>query len=330
MSGIDLTALDAANQALQTSVTVAKATKDYAAAATAVLHAMNPGPPIPPTPAGPFTWDASKATVAPSSGAKMTAFASYALRADGGPFAMADVAWRDAPAGTPLVNVAQKSGNGTVKWVGVPVPAGTKHSGTNDASLAITDSAGVEYDLANCNDAITSAFGVAYAWPGSVNALLPGGLVNANAARFVSRAGLITPAEMAAGHIPHALYFVMPNVGPAPNPYPANTTTGYPANTGLPLGSWIRLDPALVLPKLPAWQHTLAVALQQYGAFLRDIGSSFHLCLTDQVNQGGNKADWTAAGVPLTGTNNGGQPYIASFDAGFPWGSLQLLLPPSP
>lgn len=41
----DLTALDAANKALQTSPTVAKATKDYAAAATAVLHAMNPAPP---------------------------------------------------------------------------------------------------------------------------------------------------------------------------------------------------------------------------------------------------------------------------------------------
>lgn len=41
----DLTALDAANNALQASPTVAKATKDYAAAATAVLHAMNPTPP---------------------------------------------------------------------------------------------------------------------------------------------------------------------------------------------------------------------------------------------------------------------------------------------
>lgn len=44
----DLTALDAANQALQASPTVAKATKDYGAAATAAIHALagtNPTPP---------------------------------------------------------------------------------------------------------------------------------------------------------------------------------------------------------------------------------------------------------------------------------------------
>ncbi len=44
---VDLTALDAANSALQASPTVAKATKDYGAAATAAIHALN-GTPAPP------------------------------------------------------------------------------------------------------------------------------------------------------------------------------------------------------------------------------------------------------------------------------------------
>jgi hypothetical protein len=44
----DLTALDAANQALQSSPTVAKATKDYGAAATAAIHALAGGPATPP------------------------------------------------------------------------------------------------------------------------------------------------------------------------------------------------------------------------------------------------------------------------------------------
>lgn len=43
---VDLTALDAANRALQASPTVAKATKDYGAAATAAIHALA-GPPPP-------------------------------------------------------------------------------------------------------------------------------------------------------------------------------------------------------------------------------------------------------------------------------------------
>lgn len=44
----DLTALDAANKALQASPTVAKATKDYGAAATAAIHALAGGPAQPP------------------------------------------------------------------------------------------------------------------------------------------------------------------------------------------------------------------------------------------------------------------------------------------
>jgi len=44
----DLTALDAANRALQASSTVAKATKDYGAAATAAIHALAGGPAQPP------------------------------------------------------------------------------------------------------------------------------------------------------------------------------------------------------------------------------------------------------------------------------------------
>ena len=44
----DLTALDAANAALQASPTVAKATKDYGNAATAAIHALAGGPAQPP------------------------------------------------------------------------------------------------------------------------------------------------------------------------------------------------------------------------------------------------------------------------------------------
>lgn len=296
----------------------------YVAARAEVVQLLAPQPA---PPVGVFwRWAAQLATVDPQSAAKLAAFNGYALHTGGGPYAMADVAWRDAPAGTPLVSVAQKSGDGTVAAVAAPVPAGTRHSGTNDRSLAIIDAAGVEYDFDACNDAITGAFGVAYALPGELLATHPGGGVNANASRFPYRACLVTPAEMAAGAIPHALNFVMPNVG-GPTVYPASGSSE-PGN-GLPLGAWMRLDPAFDVSTLAIkWERTLATAMQRYGLFCRDIGDTFHICLTDQVNQGGNGPDWQAAGVPLGGSNNNGQPYIVGFSPAFPWSRLQVLLPP--
>ena len=103
----------------------------------------------------------------------------------------------------------------------------------------------------------------------------------------------------------------MPNVGPAPNPYPANTTVGYPGNSGLPLGSWLRLDPSVNVAALglPPLETEIATALQKYGMFLRDIGSTVCIIATDQVNQGGNAVDWPAVGVNLTSSTPSGVPY---------------------
>ncbi len=52
--GVDLTAVDAANTALQADTRAAKTTKAYAAAATAALHAMNTPAPTPPPPASTY------------------------------------------------------------------------------------------------------------------------------------------------------------------------------------------------------------------------------------------------------------------------------------
>jgi hypothetical protein len=154
---------------------------------------------------------------------------------------------------------------------------------------------------------------------------------SANAARFPLRRGIITPEEVIAGAINHPLVFTMPNVGPAPNRFPANGNVGYPGNTGVPLGSWFRLNPSVDVAGLglPAFETMICHALQNYGMFCRDIGSTLDIVGVDPVNQGGTTSVWAAAGVTLNIGNGHGVDYAVALDAGMPWTSLQLLVPPT-
>src|SRR5262249_47009417 len=151
-------------------------------------------------------------------------------------------------------------------------------------------------------------------------------------ARFPLRAGPITPDDVKSGAIKHPLVFSMPNVGPGPAVYPANTQYGYPNNTGIPLGSWLRLDPSVDVASLglSPFESEVAVALHRYGMFLRDIGSTLCIIGTDQINQGGNAVDWPAVGVTLPSSTPAGVPYARGFSSKFPWSKLQVLQPPSP
>lgn len=318
----DLTALDAANAALQSSPTVAKATKDYGAAATAAIHALNAG--------GFWQWDAAHQPLDKNNAAAIAAFQSYAVAK--GCYFVAAVAWKNAPAGTTAYTIPTSQAGGAIV---APIPLGTQPGCTNDHSLAVRDSFGKEYDLGNANYSsasrqIVSAAGGAYVPAGSVGETGPGGN-SSNAAKFPLRSGPVTPADIRAGKISHALHCSFPNVGPAPNRYPSLATVGYPANTGLPLGSWLRLDPAVTFTGLSVFEQIVGKALQGYGMFVRDINpSNFSLYGTDQVNQGGNAVDWPAVGVTLTSKTSAGVPYALPFSSAFPWAHLQLLVPPTP
>jgi len=284
----------------------------------------------PPPSSGIWQWPARTATVDPQSPTKMAAFAHYAIMA--GTYFEADVAWADAPAGTPTYQIPTNQSGGVS--LTAPRLSGLKPGAQNDHTLCIKDAAGVYYDIQlpsfDANGVVSSCDGGAYAPAGSPFETGPA-QNSGNAARMALRPCAITPAEIKAGLIPHALHFTMPNVGPGPTLYPGSGTVGYPSNTGLPLGSWVALDPALDLTTLglAGWELTVAVALQSYGMFCRDIGSTLCVVATDQANQGGNAADWAAAGVNLTGKTPAGVPYIAGFSSKFPWTHLRVLLPPS-
>lgn len=104
-----------------------------------------------------------------------------------------------------------------------------------------------------------------------------------NAAGLSLLAGLITPEELASGHIDHALIFSVPGIKSGPAIFPAWSNVGVtctevgknPCNTVLAEGSKIQLDPSVNISGLPEPQKTIAKALQQYGAYLRDNGGTF-------------------------------------------------------
>jgi hypothetical protein len=276
-----------------------------------------------------WTWNAKKATVDPSSAAKVAAFQNYAVAA--GTYFEAAVAWVDTPPGTPAYPVPITGQ--AVKQIVAPIPLGTRPGSTFDQSLLVRASDGTDYDfgLAQYDPVsmkIVSTDGAAITAPGAATETGVGG---ANAARFPLGAGPITPADVLSGVIDHPLVISMPNVGSSAPVYPAGHVTPGSGN-GLPFGTWLRLDPTVDVASLglPALESMIAVAMQRYGMFVRDIGSTLCIIATDQVNQGGNAVDWPAVGVQLPISLPSGVPYAQQLSSKFPWSRLQVLQPPGP
>lgn len=100
---------------------------------------------------------------------------------------------------------------------------------------------------------------------------------SARGSGFTQLAGEIWPDELQNGRIGHALIFAIP--GPAASgPVPPATETDGTSNAqwALPEGARIQLDPDLDLGSLglTTYEHTIAVALQEYGMYLVDVNST--------------------------------------------------------
>ena len=286
--------------------------------------------PVPPPPVSSvWAWDATKATVDPQSAAKVAAFQTYAIGT--GVYFVAGCAHADAPTGTPFYSIPMQEAG---KSMSCPVPLGTRPGCTADASLTVRYATGVAYDFGNASynagtRMISGAFGIATVQPGAVDEDGPN---SANAAGFPLAAGLVTPDDVRAGVIAHPLTMAIPNVGAAPNPYPARPgSAGYTGNTGLPLGTWLRVNPASSSdPTLTAFELMLRRAAGRYGVFVRDINpSDVSINGADQVNQGGNAVDWPAVGVTLPIPTRGGMPYALKLNPAT-FAGLQVLQPPTP
>ena len=165
---------------------------------------------------------------------------------------------------------------------GVPIPSGAAPDPSSDGHMVVLDSAtGCEYDFwkaaRNSDGSWTAAWGNTLETSGS--GVYPFGL-SARGSGFGLAAGLITPAEIAAGSINHALVFSYNYTKSGGPVSPASESDGRTTTAGaIPEGGRVQLDPNLDLDTLglTAWQKTIARALQQYGMILADTGGGVSL-----------------------------------------------------
>jgi hypothetical protein len=138
----------------------------------------------------------------------------------------------------------------------------------------------------------------------------------ADAANFALAAGVVRPEEIAQGHIDHALALITPYTRQGYVACPATSGDGQQTSpNSLPIGSHIQLDPSINVASLniPSWQKVIAVALQQYGAYVVDTGGSLEV--RGESNLGRSYDAWAKAGVPSNA------PSLSDL----PWGSMRLL-----
>jgi hypothetical protein len=120
---------------------------------------------------------------------------------------------------------------------------------------------------------------------------------------FALAAGAIDPAEIKVGSIEHALLMILPTSvvkRAAVFPSTASDGTNYDADS-LPEGARLVLDPNADLSKLTSLEHTIAVALQRYGAYVGDKTAgtdvAFSAVARESYTALGEEGPWAALGV---------------------------------
>jgi hypothetical protein len=182
-------------------------------------------------------------------------------------------------------------------WEGVPIPNGAFASQDSDGLMTVIDrSKSCEYDFGRPQKAADGTW-TAY-WLNATHTTEDGVYdydMAVRASGFATAAGLITPREMRAGVIQHALVFTMTN-GRAGGPVaPATQSDGRSSLPGaIPQGARVQLDPSLNLDTLglTRWQKTIARALQQYGMFLADTGGAVAIFAQHAGSTGGYVYPW--------------------------------------
>lgn len=156
------------------------------------------------------------------------------------------------------------------------------------------------------------------AWPGGT--LMWG----ASASSLSIAGGLITFHDLETGTIDHALSMSLPEVRAATYFLPAHRTDGESTDPlSLPEGAHLRLDPNLDLStlNLPPLTLAMAEAAQKYGIFIRDIAGNVAFNAQDPVGLPENP--YLGPGGYFEGS------YPRKLLTPFPWGQLELLVPPT-
>jgi hypothetical protein len=201
-----------------------------------------------------------------------------------------------------------------------PIPAGTLPNTGSDGHLSVING-GNEMDMWQAAyDANNDTWKASTITTTSINGwganCAQGQLcMGADAAGFALLGGALRPEEIAAGVIPHALALMTPATRSGYIACPATNTDGASSNANaIPEGAQIQLDPSfnVAAQSWAPWQQTIAVALQQYGAFVNDTGGSMALYAVNDINQG--NVTWSSVGM----TKSPSLSWI-------PWGQMRVL-----
>jgi serine/threonine-protein kinase len=126
------------------------------------------------------------------------------------------------------------------------------------------------------------------------------GCTSADAGGFPISAMLFTADEVAAGEIPHAIRFILPNsrirkeTYVHPGSHTTNATSG--ASSAPPYGVRFRLRASYPVSSLSAGAQVVAKAMQKYGMFLADGGNYALTAANDQFTQ----HKWSSVGITAT------------------------------
>ena len=214
-----------------------------------------------------------------------------------------------ASASTPKRTVSLTAGWAPARSLaGVPIPANAQPDPAGDAHLTIMDEAtGCEYDFwqarKNADGSWSASWGNATQTTGT--GIYAGGLA-ATASGFANGLGKIRPEELAAGEIPHALFFAFPHTKAGGPVWPATSSDGRSTIGGaIPEGARLQLDPRLDLDSLGlnAWQKVVARTLQKYGMFLGDTGGTVALYAVNAQSFPGTPYPWGDAAYPYMPTS---------------------------
>lgn len=304
---LSLESLDARVSVIEAKLGIGQTTTTVTPSATATATTAplptvtSPAPPPPPTGARPFftaaDWLWNPIPANPKLDPKSSAVAS----ALGGGQHVLDViqygvTLRVAQPGDPKVKVAFKENWGSNPHLGLSMPLDdVQIPPGGDKQYSIIDPVqGKVFALWGASNGGKNAlWGSVTDISGDGTEHPPGTSTGSDIARH---AAIITEAEISAGNIPHALFFSSNQVGSGFR-FPAGKSDqsgSKPAQEGMR----IQLDPTLDLTTLnlskPA--HTIAVALQRYGAYVGDGGGAT-VALIAEYEGNSISAKYKAAGV---------------------------------
>ena len=194
----------------------------------------------------------------------------------------------------------------------IPIPTTALADPSSDGHMAVYDSASGRawgmWKASKSGSTWAAAAGEAVSTQGE--GIVPSGMVGSNAANFPLLAGVVRPEEILQGRIDHALVFTLPEISSAGHVCPATHNDGSSSSpNALKEGMRLQLDPSLNVDSLsiPAWQKTIAKALQKYGMYLRDGSGSLALIAENPISRGYDA--WAKVGLSGNSVSLAGIPW---------------------